>query len=94
MFNNSEYADVKIKVGNVNVSAHRFVLCLQSRYFADALNGAFVESSTSPLECPRQKEHAYLRVLKYLYTGNYEEEPSSLITHDGKHMSNSLYKLQ
>ena len=79
MFNNPQYADIKITVGNVAISAHRFVLCLQSKYFADALNGPFVEGSTMTLKCPPTKEHAYLRVLQYMYTGDYDYEPSSLI---------------
>lgn len=84
MFNNPEYADVKITFGNIDIPAHRFVLCLQSEYFANALTGAFKEGSTKTLECPPQKEHAYLRVLRYLYTGDYQEEPSSIITDDGR----------
>ena len=83
MFNNPKFADVKIVIGDVDVPAHRFVLCLQSKYFDDALNGVFVESSTRTLRCPPQKEHAYLRVLQYLYTGDYEDVPSNLIADEG-----------
>lgn len=83
MFNNSEYADVKITFGNVDVSAHRFVLCLQSEYFANALTGVFKKGLTRTLECPPQKEHAYTRILQYLYTGNYEEETSRIIEEEG-----------
>lgn len=81
MFNEPKYSDVSIKIGDIQVAAHQFVICLQSRYLEDALNGGFAEGSTKTLECPPQKEHAYLRILRYLYTGDYEEEPSSLIAH-------------
>lgn len=74
---------MKVVIGDIDIPAHRFVICLQSEYFANALDGAFVEGSTKTLQCPPQKEHAYLRVLRYLYTGDYEDEPSSLITNDG-----------
>ncbi|KAK1037098.1 hypothetical protein LTR74_018829, partial [Friedmanniomyces endolithicus] len=79
MFNNPKFVDMKIVVGTVNIPAHRLVLCLQSKYFDDALSRMFTEGATKTSQCPPQKEHAYLRLLQYLYTGDYEEEPSSLI---------------
>ena len=84
MFNNPKFADMEIIVGDIDVPVHRFVLCLQSEYFSNALDGAFAEGSTNTLICLPGKEHAYLRVLRYLYTGDYEDEPSSLITNGGR----------
>ena len=84
MFNNPRFADMKIVIGDIDVPAHRLVLCLQSGYFSSALDGAFVEGSTNTLKCPPGKEHAYLRVLRYLYTEDYEDEPSGLIVKDGR----------
>jgi len=83
MFNNSDLADMKINIGQLEFPAHRFVLCLQSKYFADALNGEFVESSTKTLQCPAEKEHAYLRLLQFLYTGDYEDEACLFISIEG-----------
>jgi hypothetical protein len=82
-FNNPKIADMNIIVGGINVPAHRLILCLQSEYFSNALDGAFAEGSTNTLTCLPGKEHAYLRVIRYLYTGDYEDEPSCLITNEG-----------
>ena len=83
MFNRSELADVTISIGSITIPAHRLVLCLQSRVFFKALEGSFEEGVTKKLQCEPGKEHAYIRVLSYLYTGNYEEEPSSLLPEEG-----------
>jgi hypothetical protein len=33
--------------------------------------------------CEDGKEHSYLRMLQYLYTGDYAYEPSTLISKEG-----------
>lgn len=83
LFNNRELADVEIIVGELIVPAHRLVLCLQCKYFSDALTGDFKEGMNSALQCEPGREQAYLRMLRYLYTGDYDAEPSTLISNDG-----------
>lgn len=93
MFNRTELADVFITIGSINFPAHRFVLCLQSKYFFDALEGEFEEGASRKLQCEPGKEHSYVRVLQWLYSGDYEDEPLSLIEGEGKLYSStaSLY---
>lgn len=85
---------MKIVIGDFEFAAHRFVLCLQSQYFSSAMDGTFIEDSTNTLKCPPGKEHAYLRVLRYLYTGDYEDEPSDLVVNEGRmYPSNIICKI-
>lgn len=42
----------------VEVVAHRLVLCIQSTYFAKALEGEFAQATTKQLSCPPGKEHS------------------------------------
>ena len=90
MFNRSELADVLITIGSTSIPAHRFVLCLQSSYFYKALEGGFEESSTKRLHCEPGKEQAYVRVLQWLYSGDYEDDPSDLISEEGMAVLNRL----
>ena len=69
------------------------MLCLQSSYFYKALEGNFEESSTKKLRCEPGKEHAYLRVLQWLYSGDYEDNPSDLISEDGMTVLSRLTQL-
>lgn len=87
MFNNADYADVTVSLGSVKIPAHRFVLCPQSQYFVDALEGDFLEGSTKMLTCPSYREHAYFRMVRYLYTGNYDDDPPGVISIEGKYLS-------
>ena len=63
MFNNPKFADIKITIRDIDVLVYRFVLCLQSEYFSNALDRAFIEGLTNTLTCRPRKEYAYLRVL-------------------------------
>lgn len=83
LFNNRELADVEISVGELVVPAHRLVLCLQCKYFSDALTGDFKEGRNQVLQGEPGKEQAYLRMLRYLYSGDYDAEPSTFISNDG-----------
>ncbi|KAK1082680.1 hypothetical protein LTR48_006830 [Friedmanniomyces endolithicus] len=80
MFNGTELADVSIMIGSTTVPAHRFVFYLQSRHVFNALEGEFEEVLAEKLQCEPRKEYAYVRVLQYLYSGDYEDDPSSLIS--------------
>ncbi|WPH02750.1 Hypothetical protein R9X50_00561800 [Acrodontium crateriforme] len=91
LLNSHQYADVTIMIGTVPIPAHRFVLCSQSRYFEDALEGKFVEGSSKTLTCPTNMEQSYMRVLQYLYTGAYDNTSSNLITcEDSSELSRDL----
>ena len=83
MFNRTELTDVLITIGSISVPTYRLVLCLQSRYFFKALEGDFEEGLTKTLQYEPSKEQAYIRVLQYLYSSNYEDKPLSLILEEG-----------
>jgi hypothetical protein len=92
-FLNETYSDAKIQVGDATVPAHRLVLCSQSEYFTNALEGGFSEGTQKVLTCPPHKEPAYMRMLQYLYTGNYSDEKSDLLDQEGAHETMSCVML-
>ncbi|KAI1001652.1 hypothetical protein K3495_g6550 [Podosphaera aphanis] len=94
MFNNSLYSDVIIKIFDVEIPAHQFVICVQSEYFkkafqkpqslkeGDAISQGFAEGESMIIEFKEGSGAAYWRVLEYLYTGDYAEQLSTGVFRD------------
>lgn len=59
------------------------MLCSQSEYFANALEGSFSEGNSKELVCPAEREPAYLRMLEFLYTGDYSHEKFEVLNQEG-----------
>jgi len=51
------------------------VLGIRSPYFDDALQSKFKEGITHEFSFERDSPHALWRVLQYMYTGEYSDEP-------------------
>ncbi|OBT81355.1 hypothetical protein VE02_10214 [Pseudogymnoascus sp. 03VT05] len=85
LFNNSKYADVKLYLGESKTQflAHQVVLGTRSPYFDDALRSEFKEGITHEFTYDEESPHALWRVLQYMYTGNYTDEPSECLESEG-----------
>jgi hypothetical protein len=74
MFNKQDYSDVTIVIHGSKLYAHRFVICVQSHYFAKAFNEkTFLEGHTGEIRFDDGSALAHWRVFEYLYTGNYTD---------------------
>ncbi|KAM3435043.1 hypothetical protein NHJ13734_005745 [Beauveria thailandica] len=76
-FCSKQFSDVTIRLGEVEPPAHRFVLSTQSEYFKRALASKFEEGETGIFQYNEGSMHAYWRCFKYIYTGEYSEEPAA-----------------
>lgn len=65
-----------IRLGDVELPAHQLVFTTQSDYFSRALSSAFKEGKTRIFEYNEGSMHAYWRCFKFMYTGEYDEEPA------------------
>jgi len=85
LFNNQKYADVKIYIGasKVPFPAHRAILGIRSPYFDDAFQSQFKEGITQEFRFEEDSPHALWRVLQYIYTGDYNDEPSNSLDFEG-----------
>jgi hypothetical protein len=63
--------------------AHQVVLGIRSPYFDDALQSKFKEGVTHEFIFENDSPHALWRVLQYMYTGNYSDEPSECLESEG-----------
>ncbi|KAJ4159433.1 uncharacterized protein LMH87_008335 [Akanthomyces muscarius] len=77
LFRSTQFSDVKIRLGEVELPAHGFVLSAQTDYFARALASKFEEGATGTFQYDEGSMHAYWRCFKYIYTGEYAEEPAA-----------------
>ncbi|KAL6880824.1 hypothetical protein J3F83DRAFT_719954 [Trichoderma novae-zelandiae] len=75
-FNSMIYADVKIRLGSVELPAHAIVLSAQSDYFKAALNSSMKEATERKFQYSEGSMHAHWRVFEYLYRGEYSEDPA------------------
>ncbi|KAI0547055.1 BTB/POZ domain-containing protein [Xylaria curta] len=83
LFNNTNYADVKIQIGQYELPAHSVVLASQSAFFQKALSEKFQEGNAKQFYFKDDSAHAHWRVFEYMYTGNYTQLPVQLLdTHD------------
>lgn len=74
MFNKQDYSDVTIFIYGTKLYTHRFVIYVQSRYFAKAFsNKMFAKGRKGEIRFDEGSAMAYWRVFKYLYTGNYTD---------------------
>ncbi|KAF1967055.1 BTB/POZ domain-containing protein [Bimuria novae-zelandiae CBS 107.79] len=74
MFNKQEYSDITVKIHGTKLYAHRFVICVQSRYFAKAFQDkTFKEGNTGEISFDQDSPLAHWGVFEYLYTGDYSD---------------------
>lgn len=85
MFRSTQFSDVKIRLGEAELPAHGFVLSAQTDYFARALASKFEEGATGTFQYNEGSMHAYWRCFKYIYTGEYAEEPAAELSVPGRH---------
>ncbi|KAJ2987547.1 hypothetical protein NUW58_g4446 [Xylaria curta] len=78
-FNKSDHADVKINLGQYEFPAHSVVLASQSLFFHKSLGQSFREGKSKEFHFKEGSAHAHWRVLEYMYTGNYVEEPAKVL---------------
>jgi hypothetical protein len=61
------------------LSAHQFVVCIQSKFFDNAFRN-FAEGETKTMNLDAATEAAYWRVFEYMYTGDYPDQLSGIET--------------
>ena len=85
MFNNSKYSDMTIYLGESKIpfASHRAILGMRCPYFDDVLHSGFKESITNEISFEKDSPHALWRVLHYIYTGDYSDEPSEILDSEG-----------
>ncbi|PVH71127.1 hypothetical protein DL98DRAFT_521243 [Cadophora sp. DSE1049] len=85
LFNNHKYSDATVYLGQSKIPfpAHRLVLGIRSPYFDDALQSGFKEGITHEISFEKDSPHALWRVLHYIYTGDYSDEPSERLDFEG-----------
>ncbi|KAL8938269.1 MAG: hypothetical protein Q9216_003986 [Gyalolechia sp. 2 TL-2023] len=82
--NSGKYSDLVIICRDHTFHAHRVVLCTASSFFAKACDGDFREAQTATIDLSDDDPKPLERMLKYLYTDNYDEnDQSSVQTVDG-----------
>ncbi|KAH7360792.1 BTB/POZ protein [Rhexocercosporidium sp. MPI-PUGE-AT-0058] len=82
LFNNTQYSDVTIYLGESKVpfAAHLVVLGSRCPYFDDMFRNGFKESIAKEVSFEKDSPHAVWRALRYIYTGDYSDEPSNALT--------------
>ncbi|KAI1421352.1 BTB/POZ domain-containing protein [Xylaria sp. FL1777] len=85
LFNNPNHADVKIYIGERELPAHSVVLVTQSPFFQKALSGHFHEGNAKQFLFKDGSLHAHWRVIEYMYTGSYSEEPAEVLDTEDDH---------
>ncbi|KAK8900789.1 hypothetical protein QC760_010553 [Botrytis cinerea] len=85
LFNNSKYSDMTIYLGESKIpfASHRAILGMRCPYFDDVLQSGFKESITNEISFEKDSPHALWRVLHYIYTGDYSDEPSEILDSEG-----------
>ena len=74
MFNKEDYSDVTILIQGTKLYAHRFVICVQSQYFANAFQSKkFIEGEKGEIKFDEGSAIAHWRVFEYLYNGSYSD---------------------
>lgn len=74
MFNKEDYSDVTVLIQGTKLYAHRFVICVQSQFFANAFQGKkFIEGERGEIKFDEGSALAHWRVFEYLYTGSYSD---------------------
>ncbi|OXV09093.1 hypothetical protein Egran_03144 [Elaphomyces granulatus] len=81
LFNSSKYSDVTIYLGKSKIPfpAHRLVLGTRCPYLDDILQSGLKEDITTEISFTKDNSHALWRVLQYIYTGDYSDEPSETL---------------
>ncbi|KAL8995440.1 MAG: hypothetical protein Q9169_004811 [Polycauliona sp. 2 TL-2023] len=59
---------------------HKSLLTHRSAFFASALSGCFVESTTNNIELVEDDPKAFMYLVRWVYTGNPEIEPNEPLT--------------
>uniref|UniRef100_A0A6V7IGX8 BTB domain-containing protein n=1 Tax=Bracon brevicornis TaxID=1563983 RepID=A0A6V7IGX8_9HYME len=71
--NNSKFSDVIIRVGNVDIKAHKVILAANTRYFDVALTTPMKESQEGIIDITDFEIDTMKIVIKFLYTGNDDD---------------------
>lgn len=61
------------------------VLAIQSKFFEKALNENFKEGKDKEFHFKEGSAHSYWRVFQYMYTGDYDNEPTGVLDAQGWH---------
>ncbi|KAL8896810.1 MAG: hypothetical protein Q9207_007527 [Kuettlingeria erythrocarpa] len=74
LLESSRYSDLTLICGQRVFPVHRNILCLASRFFAAACDGAFKEAHENRIDLSDDDPAALQRMLTYLYTLEYDDE--------------------
>ncbi|KAL8948051.1 MAG: hypothetical protein Q9222_005732 [Ikaeria aurantiellina] len=79
LLKDGKYSDLTIVCGERSFPVHRGIVCPASKFFAAACDGGFKETQDSKISLPDDDPDAIYRMLKFLYTADYEDRDG----HDG-----------
>ncbi|CZR69761.1 uncharacterized protein PAC_19661 [Phialocephala subalpina] len=77
MLESGRYSDLTIKCSGKVFKVHRNVVCLQSKPLAAHVDGGFAEAITGEINLPGDHPQTLERLIKFLYTGNFDAIPSA-----------------
>lgn len=69
---NPKFSDVRIKVGNECLPAHKFVLCIRSSVFAAMFNSGLQEAQTGTISIEDAEEAPIKTMLAFMYTNKVD----------------------
>ncbi|KAL8734282.1 MAG: hypothetical protein Q9181_003249 [Wetmoreana brouardii] len=72
-FESGKYSDLSIICRDREFRVHRHILCTASKFFAAACDGNFKEARDSRIDLSEDDPDALERMLKYLYTADYDD---------------------
>lgn len=68
-----KYSDLKLVCGSETFNVHRVIVCMQSKFFAAACDGKFMEAQTGTINLIEDDPRTVERMLSYIYTGDYDD---------------------
>ncbi|KAL8654319.1 MAG: hypothetical protein Q9226_003481 [Calogaya cf. arnoldii] len=73
LLNSGEYSDLIITCGNREFKVHRNIVLPACKVLATACSGEYKAGTGGPIDLSEDDPNAVERMLRYLYTGNYDD---------------------
>ena len=68
LFNNQRYSDIKFKVDNKHIFAHKLILKTRCDYYSSMLSENWYQNDLNEIEVNDYSYNVFYAFLKYLYT--------------------------
>ncbi|KAK5011825.1 hypothetical protein LTR60_004694 [Cryomyces antarcticus] len=74
MFDNPKYSDLVVTCGRRAFKVHKTIICSQSKWFASACEGGFLEAESGVIDLDADDPNAVEAMLRFYYTSSYNED--------------------